>query len=71
MHTSILKLISNYEALNVVDEAISKAQKMKNKLELREIKLSSILLRIKASKKLQDYKQAYEDANKLWYLMSP
>ena len=40
-------------------------------MELREIKLSTILLRIKACKKLQDYKQAYEDATKLWYLMSP
>lgn len=33
--------------------------------------MSSILLRMKACKKLQDYKQAKEDANKLWYLMSP
>lgn len=26
---------------------------------------------MKANKKLQNYKQAYEDADKLWSLMSP
>jgi len=45
--------------------------KMKNKMELRDIKLSSILLRVKANKKALRYGEAYFDAQKLWGLMSP
>jgi hypothetical protein len=45
--------------------------KMKNKMELRDIKLSSILLRMKANKKALRYGEAYSDAQKLWGLMSP
>ena len=44
---------------------------MENKRELREIKLSSLLLRMKAYKKLQMYKEAFVDSEKLWGLMSP
>ena len=44
---------------------------MKNKLELRDIKLSSILLRMKAYKKIQRYQEALADAKKLWGLMNP
>lgn len=45
--------------------------KLKRKMELRDIKLSSILLRMKACKKMLKYAEAYEDAKKLWGLMSP
>lgn len=51
IYTNILQLIKNYENLNLYDEALTKGQKMQNKLELREIKLSSILLRMKIYKK--------------------
>lgn len=51
IHTNILKLIKNYEDLNKFDQALTKTMKLQNKLELREIKLSSILLRMKANKK--------------------
>ena len=71
MYTNILQLIKNYENLNLYDEALSKNQKMQNKLELREIKLSSILLRMKIYKKVQRYEEAYKDSVKLWLLMSP
>lgn len=64
-------LIKNYEQLNLVDETLTNQQRHKNKLELREIHMSSILLRMKANKKLQNYTQAYEDAKKVWCLMSP
>jgi hypothetical protein len=40
-------------------------------MELREIKLSSILLRMKSLKKLQHYPEALQDAQRLWGLMSP
>jgi hypothetical protein len=40
-------------------------------MELRDIKLASILLRTKALKKVLKYSEAYEDAKKLWALMSP
>ena len=46
--TSILKSIYNYEKLNLVDDALSNDSKKKNKSELRDIKLSSIFLRMKA-----------------------
>jgi len=53
------------------DQPLSKTMKMNNKLELREIKLSSILLRMKAYKKSLNYVSAYQDSLKLWSLMSP
>ena len=71
IHTNILKLIKNYEDLNKFDQALTKTMKLQNKLELREIKLSSILLRMKANKKCQNYVSAYQDSMKLWSLMSP
>lgn len=71
MHTNILSMIRNYEAFNFLDDSLTTHQKLQNKLELREIKMSSILLRMKANKKLQEYYGAYSDAQKLWYLMSP
>ena len=40
-------------------------------MELRDIKLSSILLRTKANKKALRYPEAFEDAKKLWALMNP
>ena len=71
IHSNILILISNYEALNSYDQTLSSSQRQKNKMELREIKLSSILLRMKCYKKLQKYEEALADAQKLWGLMSP
>lgn len=71
LHTTILSLIQAYEALNDSDQLLSPDQKLKHKLELREIKLSSILLRMKCLKKLQKYPEAYVDACKLWNLMNP
>jgi len=59
IHTNILNLIKNYEDLNMYDQALSKTMKMQNKMELREIKLSSILLRMKAYKKQFNYTSAY------------
>lgn len=71
IYSNILELIKNYENLNLYDEALTKGQKMQNKLELREIKLSSILLRMKIYKKFQRYEDAFKDSTKLWLLMSP
>ena len=50
---------------------LTKEQKLKNKMQLRDIKLASILLRTKANKKALRYADAYSDAKKLWALMSP
>lgn len=59
IYNKVCRLIGEYESLNMFDEAVSSGQKTANKMELREIKLSSILLRIKAYKKLQMYNEAY------------
>lgn len=48
-----------------------KEVKLANKMELRDIKLASILLRTKANKKALKYADAFTDAKKLWGLMSP
>jgi len=40
-------------------------------MQLRDIKLASILLRTKANKKALKYGDAFNDAKKLWALMSP
>ena len=40
-------------------------------MQLRDIKLASILLRTKANKKALKYADAFTDAKKLWALMSP
>jgi hypothetical protein len=50
---------------------LGKELKLANKMELRDIKLASILLRTKANKKALKYKDAFTDAKKLWGLMSP
>jgi lipopolysaccharide biosynthesis regulator YciM len=71
IHSNILALIKNYEAFNLLDEAKSIPDKLTDKMELREIKLSSILLRMKAYRKLQQYQSAYKDADRLWNLMNP
>jgi hypothetical protein len=52
IHSNILSLVTNYEAFNMIDHSLTIKQKLQNKIELREIKMSSILLKMKASKKL-------------------
>ena len=64
-------MTNNYDELNLLNDSLSHEFKMQNKLELRDIKLSTILLRMKAHKKLLNYSDAYCDAKKLWSLMSP
>ena len=71
IHNRILQLTENYDQLNLVNDSLLHDQKLKNKLELRDIKLSTILLRMKAHKKLLNYSDAFIDAKKLWSLMSP
>lgn len=55
MHNRILNLTDNYDQLNLVNDSLQHDQKLKNKMELRDIKLSTILLRMKAHKKLLNY----------------
>ena len=63
-------MIKNYEGLNILDDSLGHSEKLSNKLELREIKLSSLLLRAKAFKKQFKYSDALDDSVRLWSLMT-
>ena len=52
IHGNVLTMIGTYEGLNESDASLTKDQKLNFKMELRDIKLSSMMLRLKCNKKL-------------------
>lgn len=71
IHGSILKMVETHEGLNESDSSLTKEIQLNLKMELRDIKLSSMMLRMKCNKKLQRYKEAFREAEKIWNLLSP
>ena len=73
IQTRTLSLVENYLKLNLITTSSTHGQKeyLRNKMELRELKLQSLVLRMKAYRKALMYDEAFLDAKKAWELMTP